>query len=102
MVSKWYKVIANGTLIGVATDQDFIRYSSEYGRPHLCTVADGQYIVVGKLFFHDDWMIPIDKNSYLEYEPATVVSISRKEYDELNYGTTDAVPVVDQTVPEDG
>lgn len=84
LINEWFKVIKDGKLIGLATDQNFARYSENGGRVHICNALNGQYILANDNFYHDDWMLPIDPNSYLTYENATVVSISKAEYDILS------------------
>jgi len=83
-IAEWFKVIKDGQLIGVATDQNFARYSGKSGRIHICKAMDGQYIVVDDHFYRDDWMLPLNPNDCSEFEEATVISIKEKEYDILS------------------
>lgn len=83
LILEWFKVIKDEKFIGAVTDQSFARYSPKSGRIHICKAIDGQYIVVDGKYYRDEWMLPLDPNSYAEWEPATVVSISEKEYDIL-------------------
>lgn len=83
LILEWFKVIKDGEFIGAVTEQSFARYSPKSGRIHICKAIDGQYIVVDGKYYRDEWMLPLDPNSYAEWEPATVVSISEKEYNVL-------------------
>lgn len=95
-IKEWFKVIKDGEFIGAVTDQSFARYSEQSGRLHICKAIDGQYAVVNDRYFHDDWMLPVNPKSYVDYEDAKVVSIREKEYDILN--TDEEVPVKNETV----
>lgn len=92
-ITEWFKVIQGDALVGVATDQEFARYSEKSGRVHICKAIEGEYVLINDKFYHDDWMLPINPKSYLEYENATVLSISEKEYDIL------IDPTADHSVP---
>lgn len=83
-IAEWFKVIQEGKLLGVATDQNFARYSPAGRRVHICKALVGQYLVLNDRFYRDDWMLPLDPNSPVEYENATVISIKEKEYDILS------------------
>ena len=83
-ITEWFKVIQDGQLIGVATDQSFARYSSKSGRVHICKAIEGQYLVLNDKYYRDDWMLAVDPECYIEYENATVISIKEKEFDILN------------------
>ena len=88
-ITEWFKVIKDGSFIGAVTDQSFARYSSESGRVHICKAIDGQYLFLNDKYYRDDWMLPLDPSSYVEYEDAKVISISKKEYDILVDPDTD-------------
>ena len=79
-IVEWFKVIQNGQVIGVITDQSFARYSEKSGRVHICKANEGQYAVLNDRYYHDDWMLGIDPNCYIGYETATVVSIRESEF----------------------
>lgn len=83
LIMEWFKIIKDEKFIGAVTDQSFARYSPKSGRIHICKAIDGQYVVVDGKYYRDEWMLPLDPNSYAEWEPAKVVSISEKEYNIL-------------------
>ena len=97
--NKWFKVLFNDELIGVGTFQDFARYSEKYNRVLICDVIDGEYMVMDGKFYHDRWMNPINPKSYIEYEEATVISISEKEYGILST-KPESYEVVEEDIPE--
>lgn len=80
----WFKVIREGQLLGVVTDQSFARYSTKSGRLHICKAIDGQYLVLKDHFYRDDWMLPLDPRARTDYENATIIAISENEYDILS------------------
>lgn len=93
LINEWFKVIQNGAFIGAVTDQSFARYSPTSGVVHICKAIDGQYLFLNDKFYRDDWMLPLDPKSYVDYEKAMIVSISEKEYNIL------VDPTVDHTEP---
>lgn len=95
-IKEWFKVIKDGEFIGAVTEQSFARYSERSGRVHICQAIDGEYVIVNDRYFHDDWMLPVNPKSYMDYEEATVVSIDEKEYDILVAG--EEPPVKNETV----
>lgn len=101
-IAEWFKVIKDGQLIGVVTDQSFARYSEKSGRVLICKAIDGQYIVVNDHFYRCDWMLPLNPEDHTEYEEATVISITEKEYDIL-VGGGEEEPIdsklIDKTPP---
>lgn len=95
-IKEWFKVIKDGEIVGAITEQSFARYSEKSGRIHICKAIEGQYAILNDRYFHDDWMLPINPESYMDYEEATVISISEKEYDILSAGGE--MPVENETV----
>lgn len=85
-IKEWFKVIKDGKFVGAVTEQSFARYSERSGRVHICKAIEGEYVVVNDRYFHDDWMLPVNPKSYMDYEEATVVSIGEKEYNILVAG----------------
>ena len=81
-ITAWFKVIKEDKLLGVVTEQSFARYSGK--RIHICKAIAGQYLVLNDKFYRDDWMLPLDPASPVEYENVMVISIPEKEYDILN------------------
>ena len=93
-IAEWFKVIKDGKLLGVVTDQSFARYSDKSGRLHICKAMNGQYLVLNDHFYRDDWMLALSPNANVEFEDATIVSITEKEYDILNkIGVTEPVEI---------
>ena len=82
-IMEWFKIIKDGKFIGAVTEQSFARYSPKSGRIHICKAIDGQYVVVDGKYYRDEWMLPLDPESYAEWEPASVISISEKEFNIL-------------------
>lgn len=83
LIMEWFKVTQEDKFVGAVTEQSFARYSPKSGRIHICKAIDGQYVVVDGKYYRDEWMLPLDPDSYAEWEPATVTSISEKEYNLL-------------------
>lgn len=110
-IKEWFKVISNNQIVGVATDQNFARFSKNSGRVHICQAIEGEYVIVNERYFHDDWMLPVDKTSYIDYENAEVVSISEKEYnilysgdvklEDISFGEKISEEKIEKKVPKD-
>ena len=83
LITEYFKIIRDGELVGTATDLDFARYIPESRRVHICQALSGQYAMADNVFYHDDWMLPVDPESYLDYTDAKVISIPKTEYDIL-------------------
>ena len=94
IISEWFKIIENETVIGTATNLDFARYSEKSGRVHICKAIEGQYVVVNGKYYRDDWMLATSKDSYVDWSPAVVVSIPEAEYDILNRGDESETKIV--------
>ena len=94
-IKEWFKVIKDGEFIGAVTEQSFARYSERSGRVHICQAIEGEYVIVNDRYYHDDWMLPVNPKSYMDYEKATVISINKKEYDILVAG--EDAPVKNET-----
>ena len=94
-IKEWFKVIKDGEFIGAVTEQSFARYSERSGRVHICQAIEGEYVIVNDRYYHDDWMLPVNSKSYMDYEKATVISINKKEYDILVAG--EDAPVKNET-----
>lgn len=80
---EWFKIIKDGNFIGAVNEHSFARYSPKSGRIHVCKAIDGQYVIVDGKYYRDEWMLPLDQNSYAEWESAKVLSIPKNEYDIL-------------------
>ena len=80
IINKWYKVIVDGELIGVVTNQNFARYSETSHRMHVCDVQEGQYAIVNDMYYHDQWMFSPNPEMQVAYQDALVLPISEKEY----------------------
>lgn len=91
--ARWFKVIKDGQLIGVVTDQSFARYSEKGGRILICDVLDGQYAVLNDKYYRDNWLLPLNPKANAEYEEATVISIPKKEYDILSKKVETGEPI---------
>ena len=100
-ITSWFKIIKDEELIGVTTNQTFARYSSEFGRVHVCDVVNAQYLIFNDKFYRDDWMLALDPNSYVSYEIAKIISISEKEYDILSKTDSEVEPLNVNLVDEE-
>lgn len=79
---RYYKLIRNGTFIGVGTSLDFRRYQAKHGILLCCDENDGEYIFCADALYHDEWMAP-RKTDTIHYESAHVIEIDSTEYDTL-------------------
>lgn len=101
-INGYFKIEKDGEFIGVATDQNFARYSEKSGRVHICQAIDGEYIICNDRYYRDDWMLPLKKESYVQYEDAKVTVIEKQEYDILTDGLNVPVEIKDEQIEESG
>ena len=92
-INEYFKIEKEGTFIGTATDQNFARYSEKGKRVLICQAVDGEYVICNDRYYRDDWMLPLKKESYAQYENAKVSSITKQEYDILAKGL-DSTPEI--------
>lgn len=78
----FYKIIKNTTFIGVGNSNDLRRWQPKHQIILVCDENKAEYIQVGDLLYHDDWML-WPKNDILVSQNAAVIQISREEYDAL-------------------
>lgn len=77
---NYYKIIKDGTFIGVATTYDMRKFQLKHSVFLICEEDDAQYIQCERILYHDKWM-----NAPLSdpYEEAVVKQINKEDYDIL-------------------
>lgn len=77
-----YKVIKDGTFIGVGTAGDLRRYQEKHGLLLICGIDKAEYIIIDDAMYHDSWFCPVKTDKY-EYIDAEVTKIDEDEYNSL-------------------
>lgn len=101
---NYFKLISNGTFIGVASGGDFRKFQHKHRVMLSCSEDDAQYVQYGDVYYHAGWMKPV-KDSARPYEEADVIRIEKEEYDALRNSIESGEEIVlvaepDPTIPE--
>jgi hypothetical protein len=99
---KYYKIINDTSLVGLATENDFIKFQPKTKILAFCNFKKGHYIRgFDETFYRDIWMIsPITDE--VPYQEATITEIPEEEYfllldavrtenEIVDFGVTDSV-----------
>lgn len=79
---NYYKLINNTDFIGIATSCDFRRYQKKHNIILGCDENSAQYIQIGDLLYHDNWLCPVTTDN-IQYTEAKIISIEKEGYDLL-------------------
>ena len=98
----FYKLISGQNIVGVATQDDFLKFQSKNAILLTCSARTAQYIMSDGVLYHASWMIPISTQRYT-YLLADVVEIDEEEYEALYEAihSGDEVPVTPEPVEPD-
>ena len=76
---SYYKVVTDGMIVGVCTDEDFRRYQTK----HRIIIVSGpdkvEAVDCGGTLYHDAWMA----EPGFPCEPASVIEITEEEFENL-------------------
>jgi hypothetical protein len=77
---KYYKIIKNTSLVGLTTENDFIKFQPKTKILAFCSFEKGHYIKgFDEIFYRDIWMTaPITDE--ISYQEATITEIPEEEY----------------------
>ena len=76
---SFYKVVVDGMIVGVCTDDDFRRYQAKHRIIIISGPDDVEAVDCGGTLYHDTWMA----EPGFPCETASVIQITEEEYDEL-------------------
>lgn len=76
---RYYKLINENTIIGVATQNDFRTFQQKHKIILACEEEQAQFVQFGDDFYHAGWMIPVNTEN-VPYEQVDVVRIDKDEY----------------------
>ena len=97
---RYFKIILNNEIVGVATDSNFSRFFSRHNILITADVETGEYIELNGSLYRDSWMRPLMTDSY------TFINANIREIDEVEYNVlkqsleTNEVYVVEEDVPD--
>lgn len=79
---KYYKLIADSTIVGIGTTIDFRRFQLKHKIILACTEKDAQYIQYKDNLYRDKWMLP-ENNDVVSSILVDVIEIEQSEYNAL-------------------
>lgn len=79
---KYYKIIQDGTFIGVVTSNDFVRYQVKHGVFITSNERRGEFVEYKNKLYRGTWMPP---SVYTEgaFELADIIEITKEVYDQF-------------------
>lgn len=95
---KYYKIIVNSQIIGVATSLNCFRFQAKHSMLERALDINAEYIKCSGTLYHAWWMKPIQTNTY-QYENADILEIKEQEYNILA-PISEPIPF-DDSVPEE-
>lgn len=94
---RYYQITKDGNHIGVATEDQFLRYQEKHKILLFSDVEHAQYIMYGDTIYHDSWMVPESPERKGVYPTAKVEEISENVYNAL-MENVEAEPPQDSTI----
>ena len=94
---KYYHITIDGNHIGVATEDQFLRYQEKHKILLFSDIEHAQYIMYGDTLYHDSWMVPESPERKGVYPCAKVEEISENAYNAL-MENVEAEPPQDSTI----
>lgn len=80
---SFYKLINGNDFVGVATQDNFLKFQKKHNLLLACDVSEAQYIQYYDKFYRDDWMTPTT-TVFMPYTTVSVIEISEEEYNTLH------------------
>ena len=97
---RYFKIILNDEIVGVATDSNFSRFFSRHNILITADAETGEYIELNGSLYRDSWMRPLITNDY-NFIEAIVREIDEVEYNILKQSLeTNEIYVVEEDVPD--
>jgi len=96
---KYYKIILNSEIIGVATSNNYFRFQTKHSMLERANEDTVEYIESTKKLYHASWMQPIKTNLY-QYELASIIEITEQEYNILA-PISEPIPINEEDAPEE-
>lgn len=80
---KYYKIIQDGTFIGVVTSNNFVRYQTKHGVFISTTERRGEFIEYNNKLYRGTWMTPSKFNTEGVFEIADVIEVTEEYYNQF-------------------
>lgn len=102
MDCNYYKIINGNSFIGVCCSYDFRRFQKKHRILLFCRENEAQYVRCQNddKLYHDMWMLPASELMKDPYQIASVIQITKDEYDIL-YNAEDYEIPPEETEPEE-
>ena len=96
----YYKIIKDGTVLGVATSDNLIRYQLLHQMYPMASESSAEAMIYNENIYHADWMLKFQ--APIDYIEADIISIDAEEYNALFEAleTNETVIVDEQNEPE--
>lgn len=79
---KYFKLLKNNEFLNIATSHDLRKFQLKHKILLSCDINSAQYIQIGDLLYHDNWLCPVTTDN-IQYAEAKIISIEKEEYDLL-------------------
>lgn len=80
---KYYKIIQDGTFIGVVCSNDFVKYQTRNHFYMRTDETDGEFVKYNGVLYRNSWMPPVPNEAPKPFEQASVIEITQEEYEEF-------------------
>lgn len=77
-----YKLKSGQNIVGIALTDDLRKYQAKHKLVLSSKVEDAQFLECSGIFYHDDWMQPIEEGT-VSYVQISIIRITEEEYNSL-------------------
>ena len=79
---KYFKLLKNNEFLNIAPSHDLRKFQLKHKILLSCDINSAQYIQLGDLLYHDNWLCPVTTDK-IPYTEAKIISIEKEEYNLL-------------------
>lgn len=98
----YYKIICDQNIVGAISQNDLRKNQPKHNIMVICGIDSAQYAEYNGVYYHDNWMQPIDED--VEYTQSIITKIDEEEYNALSEAleTEETIVVEPTEVQEEG
>jgi len=98
---RYYKLIDGQSIVGVATQLEFLRYQHKHGALIACEIDSAEYVYYKEILYRDVWLRPII-NDEIQFLTVSIVEVDEEEYNALVEAleTEEEIVIPDELEPE--
>ena len=99
---RYYKLIDGQSIVGIATQLEFLRYQPKHGALIACEIDRAEYVYYKENLYRDVWLRPVT-NDEIQFLSVNIVEIDEEEYNALAEAleTEDEIVIPDEPEPEE-